>query len=116
MSIESFLVISNAVIVTFFYCYNYEQYAVKLDFSFLSFSVVFPLTFLINTTFGRRDQALQKLADFRGCVLSTALFTYTVDWPDPEVPGSYTGSGCPHRSTRQFWKTFVVCSNSSTSI
>ena len=91
MSIESFLVISNAVIVTFFYCYNYEQYAVKLDFSFLSFSVVFPLTFLINTTFGRRDQALQKLADFRGCVLSTALFTYTVDWPDPEVPGSYTG-------------------------
>ena len=58
---------------------------------FLSFSIVLPLTFLINTTFGRRDQALQKLADFRGCVLSTALFTYTVDWPDPEVPGSYTG-------------------------
>ena len=59
--------------------------------AFLSFSVVFPLTFLINTTFGRRDQALQRLADFRACVLSTALFSFTVDWPDPKIPGSYTG-------------------------
>ena len=33
MNVESFLVIANAVIVTFFYCYEYERYAVKLDFA-----------------------------------------------------------------------------------
>ena len=91
LSFESFLVIANATIVTYFYCHEYIQFAVKLDFAFLSFSVVFPLTFLINTTFGRRDQALQRLADFRACCLSAALFTFTVDWPDPEVAGSFTG-------------------------
>ena len=91
LSFESFLVIVNATVVTFFYCHEYVQFAVKLDFAFLSFSVVFPLTFLINTTFGRRDQALQRLADFRACVLSTALFSFTVDWPDPKIPGGYTG-------------------------
>jgi hypothetical protein len=83
-SLESIVVIANAAVATLVYCYHAEAYAVKLDFSFLAFAVIFPLTFLLQSTFGRREQALSFLADFKGAVLSTALMTLTVDWPDTD--------------------------------
>lgn len=91
LNFETVLAVTNATLVTLFYCYYSDLYAAKLDFSFLSFSVVFPLTFLIQSTFTRREDALHRLSDFRACVLSTALFTFTCDWPDPAVPGSFAG-------------------------
>jgi hypothetical protein len=81
VGIESFLVLANAVLATILFCLVFEDVAVKLDFSFLAFAVVFPLTFLIGSTFGRRDLALQRLADFKACILSTCLTTLSVDWP-----------------------------------
>lgn len=59
----------------------YHHRDLKIDFSFLAFAVVFPLTFLISSTFARREQALAFLADFKSSLLSTALFTLAVDWP-----------------------------------
>jgi hypothetical protein len=81
VGIESFLVLANAVLATILFCLVFEDVAVKLDFSFLAFAIVFPLTFLIGSTFGRRDLALQRLADLKACILSTCLTTLSVDWP-----------------------------------
>lgn len=77
---EAILVITNTVIATYYFCYFAEDYAVKLDFAFLSMAVVFPLTFLIQSTFSRRDAALSRLADFKSAVLSSVLFEFSVDW------------------------------------
>ena len=78
---ETVLVAANAVFATFYFCENADDYSVRLDFSFLAFSIIFPLSFLIQSTFSRRDQALTRLADYRSAILSTALYTLTVDWP-----------------------------------
>lgn len=79
--VESLLVTANAAGATLLYCYFTEDFAVKLDFAFLSVAVVFPLTFLISATFNRRELALSRLAEFKACILSTVLFMLTVDWP-----------------------------------
>jgi hypothetical protein len=81
-SLESIVVVANAALATFVYCFRIDNHAVKLDFTFLAFAVIFPLTFLLQSTFNRREQALSFLADFKAAVLSTALMTLTVDWPD----------------------------------
>lgn len=81
---ESVVMTANAATASWYYIEQKEHFAVKLDFSFLAFSVVFPLTFLIQSTFSRRDQALTRLADFKACILSSSLFTFTVDWSSKE--------------------------------
>ncbi len=81
LGFETMMVIANAMVATYYFCEHADDYAVKLDFSFLAFSIIFPLTFLIQSTFSRRDQALARLADYRSSILSTALYTLTVDWP-----------------------------------
>ena len=80
LSLESFLAVTNAVLATYFYCRNADEWSAKLDFAFLAFAVVFPLTFLIQSVFSRRDQALQRLADFKAVVWAAALMTMTCDW------------------------------------
>ena len=81
-SLESIVVIANASVAAFVFFRYADDYAVKLDFSFLAFAVIFPLTFLLQSTFSRREQALSFFADFKAAVLSAALMTLTVDWPD----------------------------------
>jgi hypothetical protein len=81
IGLEAVLVVINSTIATYYYCRHPDDFAVKLDFSFLAFSVVFPLTFLIQSTFARREMALSRLADFKSCILSTALFSLLTDWP-----------------------------------
>ena len=88
-SFETLVTLANAALVTLFYVQRHERFAAKLSFGFLAFSVIFPLSFLIQSTFRRRERALEYLADFRSCVLSTALFTFTVDWADGQ--GNPTG-------------------------
>jgi len=80
LSLESFLAVTNAVLATYFYCRNADKWSAKLDFAFLAFAVVSPLTFLIQSVFSRRDQALQRLADFKAVVWAAALMTLTCDW------------------------------------
>jgi hypothetical protein len=80
LGFEAFAVMANTGLTTYFYCVYAEEYAVKLDFAFLSLAVVFPLTFLIQSTFARRDLALLRLLDFKSAVLSSALFELSVDW------------------------------------
>lgn len=91
IGLETFLVLGNAVGVSYFFCAFVEHTAVKLDFSFLAFSVVFPLTFLIQTTFSRRDLALTRLADLKANILSTVLTTLSVDWPSKDDKSSLSG-------------------------
>lgn len=83
-TLESIIVIINAGLSAFLYSLHAEKFAVKLDFSFLAFAVVFPLTFLIQSTFARRELALSFLADFKASILSASLMTLTTDWPDME--------------------------------
>mmetsp|Transcript_6890 Transcript_6890/g.14064 ORF Transcript_6890/g.14064 Transcript_6890/m.14064 type:complete len:583 (-) Transcript_6890:104-1852(-) len=87
-TLESVIIITHAVLVTYFFFLKHEEYAVKLDFAFLAFAVIFPLTFLIQSTFNRREEALRRLMDFKAGLLSLALFTFTVDWPESGVSGS----------------------------
>jgi len=72
------------------YCLTIQYRDVKLDFSFLAFAVVFPLTFLISSTFARREQALSFLADFKSSLLTAALLTLSVDWPS-DTGAPYNG-------------------------
>jgi hypothetical protein len=91
VTLESTVAVLNAVFATYFYCRNADRLSAKLDFAFLAFSVVFPLTFLIQSVFSRRDQALQRLADFKGAVLAAVLMTLTCDWATSD--GSSTTMG-----------------------
>jgi hypothetical protein len=88
LGLETILIVTNATLATYFFCARYEEFATRLDFSFLAFAIVFPLTFLIQAVFNRREQALVRLADFKAAVLSTTLFTMTVDWASSD--GSLT--------------------------
>ena len=95
MNIESLIMITNAVMASWFYITTSENSTLdgaKLDFSFLAFSIVFPLTFLIQSTFARRDAALTKLADLKATLLATSLFTFTVDWPSSSTKSSSSSS------------------------
>ena len=80
LGIETLAVMTNSAMATYYYSSNHKDYAVKLDFAFLSLAVVFPLTFLIQSTFARRDLALTRLLDFKSAVLASALFEMSVDW------------------------------------
>jgi hypothetical protein len=83
-TLESIVVVVNAGMAAYFYSKHAAIYAAKLDFSFLAFAVVFPLTFLMQSTLARREQAPSFLADFKASILTTSLMTLTVDWPDTE--------------------------------
>ncbi|GKY97191.1 hypothetical protein MPSEU_000677500 [Mayamaea pseudoterrestris] len=89
VGVETLVVVVNAVAATVFFCIEHARFAVRLDFAYLSFAVVFPLTFLIQTVFARRDLALSHLADFKAALLGTTMFTMTVDWPTTD--GALTG-------------------------
>ena len=104
--LESIVVIANAAIATFVFCKNAEAYAVKLDFHFLAFAVIFPLTFLLESTFGRRERAISSLADFKGAVLSTALMTLTVDWPGTDGDLTKGRLGLPEQFNANVLKDF----------
>lgn len=104
LTLECFIVVVHAVLVTSFYMwYTYGQeqpLASKLDFSILSFAVVFPLTFLVQQSFARREQALVALADFRA--LTKNVVQAMLTWNFPASDKSYTGRlGLPDNFSRQ---------------
>lgn len=80
LGFESVVIVFNAFAATAYFMYEKPTFHVKLDFALLAIAVIFPLTFLVQATFNRRDLALSRLADFKACVLSMALFKFTVDW------------------------------------
>jgi hypothetical protein len=84
LTIETVLVVANAAGAAVFFAEEKQDWALKLDFSFLAFAIIFPLSFLLQSTFNRREQALSWFADFKTSVLSGALMTLTVDWPNKE--------------------------------
>ena len=59
-----------------------QHLAARLDFTLLGTAIVFPITFLVNETFRRRETALQRLAHFRAlaCQLQAALVMWR--WKD----------------------------------
>lgn len=75
-----------------------------MDFAFLAFAVVFPLTFLISSTFARREQALSFLADFKSSILTAALMTLSVDWPSNDGQPTNGRLQLPNRFNAQVVK------------
>jgi hypothetical protein len=85
VNFEGFLVLSNSTAVTAFYLYYIDPetnkyLASRLDFSILSFSVVFPLTFLLQQAFTRREQSLAALGDLKALITHIAMATMTWDF------------------------------------
>jgi hypothetical protein len=108
LSVETFVVAFNAAGAASYFGREKRrgEWELKLDFSFLAFAVVFPLTFLISSTFARREQAFSFLADFKSSVLSAALMTLSVDWPN-DKGDLYNGRlQLPERFNRQVAKDF----------
>eukprot|EP00516_Mucochytrium_quahogii_P003969 CAMPEP_0203757542 /NCGR_PEP_ID=MMETSP0098-20131031/10557_1 /ASSEMBLY_ACC=CAM_ASM_000208 /TAXON_ID=96639 /ORGANISM=" , Strain NY0313808BC1" /LENGTH=414 /DNA_ID=CAMNT_0050649761 /DNA_START=257 /DNA_END=1501 /DNA_ORIENTATION=- len=92
-NVESAFVAINAACVTIFYLeYVTDDHylASKLDFSILSFAVVFPLTFLMTQAYTRREKALLWLSDFRALMLHVTLATMVWDFTNSETK-TFTG-------------------------
>jgi hypothetical protein len=84
INFEAALVVTNAVLVTYFYLsyeWNGHNLAAKLDMSILSFAVVFPLTYLFQQSFTRREVALQALADIKALMVNENMACMTWDFP-----------------------------------
>jgi len=85
-SLESLAVCLNAAGASCFFLFYLPAYghylASKLDFTFLSFAVVFPLTFLVQQSFRRREQVLVLLADFKALLLNLFLAKILWDFPN----------------------------------
>ncbi len=91
LNVEGVLVLINAALVTLLYIWigadTDIEFASKLDFSILAFSVVFPLTFLISQAYTRRENALTTLSDFRVILLSMSTAMMTWNFKDSETGG-----------------------------
>mmetsp|Transcript_4352 Transcript_4352/g.5363 ORF Transcript_4352/g.5363 Transcript_4352/m.5363 type:complete len:427 (+) Transcript_4352:47-1327(+) len=82
---ESLLLLVNATAATVFYL-EYEtsdgtNLAAKLDFSLVGFAIVFPLTFLLQQVFQRREEALHVFAEFRAILqnIQISMMTWEFD-------------------------------------
>jgi hypothetical protein len=87
VNFEGFLVLCNSTAVTAFYLYYVDPetntyLASRLDFSILSFSVVFPLTSLLQQAFTRREQSLMALGDLKALIIHIAMASLTWDFVD----------------------------------
>jgi hypothetical protein len=85
VNFEALIMVANAVLVTYFYLtYTDGQdnhLGAKLDMSILSFAVVFPLTYLFQQTFTRREAALTALADIKALLVNENMACMTWDFP-----------------------------------
>eukprot|EP00121_Abeoforma_whisleri_P001999 Awhi_evm1s1789 len=75
-TLEGLLVICNCCLATMVEIkYTFSR---RLDFSLLGFAIVFPLTFLMQQVFSRREQALVRLSDFKSALqlLTAAHLTF----------------------------------------
>eukprot|EP00894_Picocystis_sp_ML_P000924 jgi/Pico_ML_1/51441/g2470.t1 len=64
--------------ISFYYFYDGGRMSVKLDWQFVSFAVIFPLTYFIGEGYKRRDFALQQLANIKS--LSIWIYMAHRDW------------------------------------
>jgi len=75
----SFIVLSTAVLATVFYArFDNGSMAAKLDWQFVSFALVFPVTFFLAETWRRRERALSKMAGIKS--LSFWIYLAHRDW------------------------------------
>ncbi|GBG23843.1 Hypothetical Protein FCC1311_000632 [Hondaea fermentalgiana] len=98
-TMDTLLVVINTFVATYGMLVFMDDgtdyiFAVKLDFSFLGFAVIFPLSSAITLAYTRRESALLRLADFRALVMQSCLATLTWEWPHPEHPKRMTGRCC----------------------
>lgn len=64
--------------ITFYHFYDGGRMSVRLDWQFVSFAVIFPLTYFIGEGYKRRDFALQQLANIKS--LSIWIYLAHRDW------------------------------------
>lgn len=64
--------------ISFYHFYDGGRMSVKLDWQFVSFAVIFPLTYFIGEGYKRRDFALQQLANIKS--LSIWIYMAHRDW------------------------------------
>jgi len=83
ITVESFLValISiGATLMFSLYEVKGHRLAVNVSWAFISFAIIFPLTYQLNETFKRREAALRNLADLKAFLLSYYLAHRDWDW------------------------------------
>jgi hypothetical protein len=85
INFEASIVVFNSVMITYFYL-SYTSVGghplgAKLDMSILSFAVVFPLTYLFQQAFTRREAALAALADIKALLVNENMACMTWDFP-----------------------------------
>ncbi len=78
---ESCFVVVNACVVSVVYCTAWNDTAVRLDLGLMTTAVIFPLSFLLQQSFQRREAALMQLSLLRSSVSTIAMVTFTADWP-----------------------------------
>ena len=97
ITLETCLVAAISALSVCFYTKWYEfrgaPLSVNLNWTFLSFALVFPLTFSLNEAFRRRELALQTLAIMKAN--SLAIYAAHRDW---DWPARVAGSTCGGRS------------------
>jgi hypothetical protein len=85
VTLETALVVCISVFSVLFYTRWYEDHgapvAANLNWTFVSFALVFPLTFSLNEAFRRRELALQLLATMKACSLAMLHAHRDWDWP-----------------------------------
>ena len=81
-TVESLIVLllslGSAVFFSYFQDINGETLAAKLDFSLLSISLVFPVTFLIQGGFQRRERSIVAMASLKASALQ--LYMGFLSW------------------------------------
>jgi hypothetical protein len=78
---ESIFVVVNACFVTVLYGTVWKDTAVRLDLGIMTTAVIFPLSFLLQQSFQRRELALNQLSLLRSSITTTAMVTFSSDWP-----------------------------------
>jgi hypothetical protein len=107
-TIETFTCLFVSLSSTLFFCfYEFgpeEYFMSRLDFTFLGTGLVFPITFLVNETFRRRELALQRLAHVKAltCQIQIALLMWRA------VPSSATSPPPTITTNNEEWKNNVA--------
>lgn len=87
-TLESVIVSAISAATTLFYCRTSiggHVFAGNLSWTFISFAVVFPLTYSIGEAFKRREEALRELAGLKATIYNVCLAHTDWSWgTDPD--------------------------------
>lgn len=101
-------IITTFSIVSTYVCYRLDLVANFPDM-LVGVAIVFPVVFSIGSAYTRRENALQRLADFKGHAI--AIYYAVRDWPTNKDPRLATKMRELIRELLQLMKTMLACRN-----